>query len=221
MEEICRMSLKYSFKISVNIMFGCNNFCSYCIVHMCVAGENHEPKDIREIERDVAGWREGNHAPWTECQFLAESGKPNQLCTAASEIEGRKDWNVFVFVTSHRDLSDDDCCYGAIKKICRHLHLPLRSGESSRILKLMNRKYQESYLDLVDRIVKRLPGYFFDNRYYCRLSGRNRRGFLETMDMVEKVGLFGAFTFILFTKEQALRRRPWRIRCGRCHQESI
>ena len=114
----------------------------------------------------------------------------------SSKIEGLERIR---FMTSHpKDLSDELIdVMGHSKKICRHLHLPLQSG-SSDILKSMNRQYtKESYLDLVDRIRKGCPGYFLDNRYYCGLSGRNRRGFLRRPWMwCEKVGYDSAFTFI-------------------------
>ena len=113
---------KYSFKSGVNIMFGCNNFCSYCIVPYVRGRErSREPKDIiREIEVTGGRWRGGSHAAWTECQFLRkESGTPNQLCRAASgkskKIEGLERIR---FMTSHpKDLSDElIACYGTVKE---------------------------------------------------------------------------------------------------------
>ena len=101
-------------------------------------------------------------------------------------------------MTSHpKDLSDElIAVMGQSKKICRHLHLPLQSG-SSRILKLMNRKYtKESYLDLVDRIRKGCPDISLTTDIIVGFPGETEEDFLETMDVVEKVGFDSAFTFI-------------------------
>ena len=148
---------KYSFKTGVNIMFGCNNFCSYCIVPYVRGRErSREPKDIiREIERDVA---DGVKEVMLLGQNVNSYGKnlehPISFAKLLQEIEKIEGLERIRFMTSHpKDLSDElIAVMGQSKKICRHLHLPLQSG-SSRILKLMNRKYtKESSLDLVDRI---------------------------------------------------------------------
>ena len=192
---------KFSFKSGVNIMFGCNNFCSYCIVPYVRGRErSREPKDIiREIERDVA---DGVKEVMLIGQNVNSYGKnlenPISFAKLLQEIEKIEGLERIRFMTSHpKDLSDElIAVMGQSKKICRHLHLPLQSG-SSRILKLMNRKYtKESYLDLVDRIRKGCPDISLTTDIIVGFPGETEEDFLETMDVVEKVGFDSAFTFI-------------------------
>ena len=192
---------KYSFKTGVNIMFGCNNFCSYCIVPYVRGRErSRDPKDIiREIERDVA---DGVKEVMLLGQNVNSYGKnlenPISFAKLLQEIEKIEGLERIRFMTSHpKDLSDElIAVMGQSKKICRHLHLPLQSG-SSRILKMMNRKYtKESYLDLVDRIRKGCPDISLTTDIIVGFPGETEEDFLETMDVVEKVGFDSAFTFI-------------------------
>ena len=192
---------KYSFKSGINIMFGCNNFCSYCIVPYVRGRErSRNPKDIiREIEGLVA---DGVVEIMLLGQNVNSYGKnlehPISFAKLLQEIEKIEGLERIRFMTSHpKDLSDElIAVMGQSKKICRHLHLPLQSG-SSRILKLMNRKYtKESYLDLVDRIRKGCPDISLTTDIIVGFPGETEEDFLETMDVVEKVGFDSAFTFI-------------------------
>ena len=146
---------KFSFKSGVNIMFGCNNFCSYCIVPYVRGRErSREPKDIiREIEGLVAdGVCEINVNSYGK--NLDEPISFAQLLREVNKIEGLKRIR---FMTSHpKDLSDElILAMKECDKVCKHLHLPLQSG-SSRILKIMNRSYdKEKYLDEVKDCVSR------------------------------------------------------------------
>ena len=192
---------KFSFKSGVNIMFGCNNFCSYCIVPYVRGRErSREPKDIiREIERDVAdGVKEVMLLGQNVNSYGKNLEQPISFAKLLQEIEKIEGLERIRFMTSHpKDLSDElIAVMGQSKKICRHLHLPLQSG-SSRILKLMNRKYtKESYLDLVDRIRKGCPDISLTTDIIVGFPGETEEDFLETMDVVEKVGFDSAFTFI-------------------------
>lgn len=192
---------KYSFKTGVNIMFGCNNFCSYCIVPYVRGRErSREPKDIiREIERDVAdGVKEVMLLGQNVNSYGKNLEQPISFAKLLQEIEKIEGLERIRFMTSHpKDLSDElIAVMGQSKKICCHLHLPLQSG-SSRILKLMNRKYtKESYLDLVDRIRKGCPDISLTTDIIVGFPGETEEDFLETMDVVEKVGFDSAFTFI-------------------------
>ena len=153
---------KYPFKSGINIMFGCDNFCSYCIVPYVRGREkSREPKDIlREIESLVA---DGVVEVMLLGQNVNSYGKnlenPISFAQLLREVEKIEGLQRIRFMTSHpKDLSDELIeVMRDSKKICRHLHLPLQSG-STRILKAMNRKYtKESYLALVDRIRKEIP----------------------------------------------------------------
>lgn len=192
---------KYAFKSGVNIMFGCNNFCSYCIVPYVRGRErSRKPQDIlREIEhlaadevvevmllgQNVNSYGKNLDEPMTFAQLLLEIEK----------IEGIKRIR---FMTSHpKDLSDELIeVMGKSHKICNHLHLPLQSG-SSRILKEMNRRYdKEQYLALVAKIRAAVPDIALTTDIIVGFPGETEEDFLETMDVVEKVGYESAFTFI-------------------------
>lgn len=155
---------KYPFKTGVNIMYGCNNFCSYCIVPYVRGRErSREPEDIiSEIKGLVA---DGVVEVMLLGQNVNSYGKTLEnpvtfanLLRQVNEIEGLKRIR---FMTSHpKDLSDELIeAMAECDKVCTHLHLPLQSG-STEILKKMNRKYtKESYLSLVERIRERIQNY--------------------------------------------------------------
>ena len=191
---------KYPFKSGVNIMFGCNNFCSYCIVPYVRGRErSRKPEEIiAEIKRLVA---DGVVEIMLLGQNVNSYGKNleepmtfAQLLRKANQIEGLKRIR---FMTSHpKDLSEElidamrDC-----EKVCLHLHLPLQSG-SSRILKLMNRRYtKEQYLDLVDRIRAKVPDISLTTDIIVGFPGETEEDFLETLDVVRRVRYDSAFTF--------------------------
>lgn len=191
---------KFSFKSGVNIMFGCNNFCSYCIVPYVRGRErSRKPEEIiAEIKRLVA---DGVVEIMLLGQNVNSYGKNleepmtfAQLLRKANQIEGLKRIR---FMTSHpKDLSEElidamrDC-----EKVCLHLHLPLQSG-SSRILKLMNRRYtKEQYLDLVDRIRAKVPDISLTTDIIVGFPGETEEDFLETLDVVRRVRYDSAFTF--------------------------
>ena len=192
---------KYSFKSGVNIMFGCNNFCSYCIVPYVRGRErSREPKDIiREIEKLVA---DGVCEIMLLGQNVNSYGKTldnpitfAELLREVNKIEGLKRIR---FMTSHpKDLSDD--LIMAIKecdKVCKHMHLPLQSG-SSRVLKEMNRHYdKEKYLDEVKRLREQIPDIAITTDIIVGFPGETEEDFLETMDVVKRVRYDSAFTFI-------------------------
>jgi tRNA-2-methylthio-N6-dimethylallyladenosine synthase len=192
---------KFSFKSGVNIMFGCNNFCSYCIVPYVRGRErSRKPEDIiAEIKRLVA---DGVVEIMLLGQNVNSYGKNleqpvtfAQLLRQINEIEGLERIR---FMTSHpKDLSDG--LITAMKecsKVCPHLHLPLQSG-SSRILKIMNRHYtKEGYLELVERIRREIPDISLTTDIIVGFPGETEDDFEETMDVVRKVRYDSAFTFI-------------------------
>ena len=192
---------KYSFKSGVNIMFGCNNFCSYCIVPYVRGRErSRDPKAIiREIERLVA---DGVVEVMLLGQNVNSYGKtleqPMTFAQLLEEIEKIDGLERIRFMTSHpKDLSDELIeVMGRSKKICKHLHLPVQSG-SSRILEKMNRRYtKEQYLTLVDKIRAAVPDISLTTDIIVGFPGETEEDFQETLDVVRKVRYDSAFTFI-------------------------
>ncbi len=192
---------KFAFKSGVNITFGCNNFCSYCIVPYVRGRErSRKPEDIiAEIKRLVD---DGVVEVMLLGQNVNSYGKGldheinfSELLCRVEEIEGLERVR---FMTSHpKDLSDELIQVMAdSKKICRHLHLPLQSGSTS-ILEKMNRVYtKEEYLILANKIKDKIPNISLTTDIIVGFPGETEEDFLETLDVVEKVRFDSAFTFI-------------------------
>ena len=192
---------KFSFKSGVNIMFGCNNFCSYCIVPYVRGRErSRNPEDIiREIQGLVA---DGVVEVMLLGQNVNSYGKtlehPMTFAQLLTEIEKIEGLERIRFMTSHpKDLSDELIeVMKHSKKICKHLHLPVQSG-STEILKKMNRRYtKEQYLELVRKIKEAVPDISLTTDIIVGFPGETEEDFLETMDVVKKVRYDSAFTFI-------------------------
>ncbi|MFR5691243.1 MAG: tRNA (N6-isopentenyl adenosine(37)-C2)-methylthiotransferase MiaB [Lachnospiraceae bacterium] len=192
---------KYAFKSGINIMFGCNNFCSYCIVPYVRGRERSRKPEaiIREIERLV---KDGVSEVMLLGQNVNSYGKTldepitfAELLRRIEKIEGLKRIR---FMTSHpKDLSDELIeVMASSEKICKHLHLPVQSG-STRILKKMNRRYtKESYLELAEKIKKAVPDISLTTDIIVGFPGETEEDFQETLDVVRKVRYDSAFTFI-------------------------
>lgn len=192
---------KYPFKSGINIMFGCNNFCSYCIVPYVRGRErSRNPKDIiREIENLVA---DGVVEIMLLGQNVNSYGKnldsPMTFARLLQEIEKIEGLERIRFMTSHpKDLSDELIqVMKESKKICRHLHLPLQSG-STKILKEMNRRYtKEQYLTLAEKIRREIPDISITTDIIVGFPGETPEDVDETIDVVKKVKYDNAFTFI-------------------------
>lgn len=192
---------KYPFKSGINIMFGCNNFCSYCIVPYVRGRErSRNPKDIiREIENLVA---DGVVEIMLLGQNVNSYGKnleePISFAQLLREIEKIEGLERIRFMTSHpKDLSDE--LIQVMKesgKICRHLHLPLQSG-STRILQAMNRRYtKEQYLSLAEKIRKEIPDMAITTDIIVGFPGETLEDVEETIEVVKKIQFDNAFTFI-------------------------
>ncbi len=191
----------YTFKSGVNIMFGCNNFCSYCIVPYVRGRERSRRPEaiVKEVERLVS---DGVSEVMLLGQNVNSYGKTLEepvtfarLLRMLEPIEGLKRIR---FMTSHpKDLSDELIeTMAESRKICHHLHLPLQSG-SSRILKEMNRRYdKEKYLSLVEKIRKAIPDISLTTDIIVGFPGETEEDFEETLDVVEKAGYDTAFTFL-------------------------
>ncbi len=192
---------KYSFKSGINIMFGCNNFCSYCIVPYVRGRERSRKPDeiiseIKNLVKDgvievmLLGQNVNSYG-----KNLEESVSFPELLKMVEEIDGIERIR---FMTSHpKDLSDELIeVLATSKKICKHIHLPLQSG-SSRILKAMNRCYdKEQYLALVDKIRTRIPDISITTDIIVGFPGETYEDVLETVDVIKKAHFDNAFTFI-------------------------
>lgn len=192
---------KFSFKSGINIMFGCNNFCSYCIVPY-VRGRERSRKPEEIIEEIKLLVNDGVKEVMLLGQNVNSYGKNleenitfAQLLTRIEQIEGLERIR---FMTSHpKDLSDELIeVMKNSKKICKHLHLPLQSG-SSRILQQMNRRYtKEQYLDLALKIRREIPDIAITTDIIVGFPGETKEDVDETIDVVKTVKFDNAFTFI-------------------------
>ncbi len=191
---------KYPFRSGVNIMFGCDNFCSYCIVPYVRGRERSRSPEaiIEEIRRLVAdgvvevmllGQNVNSYG-----KTLAQSVSFAQLLARIEKIPGLRRIR---FMTSHpKDLSDELIAVMASSdKICRHLHLPVQSG-STRILEKMHRRYtKESYLALTEKIKAAIPDIALTTDIIVGFPGETEEDFLHTLDVVRQVRYSSAFTF--------------------------
>ena len=196
----------YSFKSGVNIMFGCNNFCTYCIVPYVRGREkSRTPDEILTEIRHLAG--DGVVEVMLLGQNVNSYGKglekPLSFASLLEEVEKVEGIERIRFMTSHpKDLSDELIeVMSRSEKICPHLHLPVQSG-SSRLLKRMNRHYtKESYLDLVHRLKSRIPDLSLSTDLIVGFPGETEEDFEETLRLVKEVEYDSAFTF-LYSKRQ-------------------
>ena len=199
--ETLPLERKYSYKSGVNIMFGCNNFCSYCIVPY-VRGRERS-RDPEEILCEIGRLVEDGVV---EIMLLGQNvnsygmGLPNpisfaELLRRVEKIEGLERIR---FMTSHpKDLSQELIdVMAASDKICHHLHLPVQSG-SDRLLKAMNRRYtREQYLELVKRLRDAIPDLAITTDLIIGFPGETDDDIEDTIDLIKKVQYDNAFTFI-------------------------
>ena len=200
---------------NVTIMYGCNNFCTYCIVPYVRGRErSRHPKDIiyeiQELAKEgykeitllgqnvnsylrVEKWKE-NGLDWEGINSFAT------LLRAINEIDGIERIR---FISPHpKDFTDDvieairDC-----DKVCKLIHLPLQSG-STKMLKIMNRRYtKEQYLELVDKMKAKIPGVVFTTDIIVGFAGETEEDFEDTLDVVDKVKFEQVYMFIYSIRE--------------------
>ncbi|ONI39809.1 tRNA (N6-isopentenyl adenosine(37)-C2)-methylthiotransferase MiaB [Candidatus Epulonipiscium fishelsonii] len=192
---------KYHFKACVNVTYGCNNFCTYCIVPYVRGRERSKNSEaiINEVTNLVS---EGTKEIMLLGQNVNSYGKTldppvsfAELLEKVSTIEGLKRIR---FMTSHpKDLSDELIdVMSRNKNICKSLHLPIQSG-SDKILKAMNRIYtQENYLNLVKKIKSIIPDITLTTDIIVGFPGETEEDFEETLKVVKEVKYLSAFTFI-------------------------
>lgn len=192
---------KYPFKSGINIMFGCNNFCTYCIVPYVRGREkSRRPEEILEEIRRLSA--DGVVEIMLLGQNVNSYGKNlengmtfAQLLREAEKIDGIERIR---FMTSHpKDLSDELIqVMKESKKICRHLHLPLQSG-STKILEAMNRHYtKEQFIALADKIRREIPDISLTTDIMVGFPGETPEDVEDTIDVIRRVGFDNAFTFI-------------------------
>ena len=192
---------KYSYKAGVNITFGCNNFCSYCIVPYVRGRErSREPREILKEIKELAedGVIEVTLLGQNVNSYGSDKKDYPTFSQLLEEIEKIDKIKRLRFMTSHpKDLSDELIeVMRKSKKICKHLHLPVQAG-SSRILELMNRYYsKEDYLLLVDKIRTAVPDISLTTDIIVGFPGETEDDFEETLDLMRKVRFDTAFTFI-------------------------
>lgn len=185
----------------VTIMYGCNNFCTYCIVpHVRGRERSRKPEDVLgEVRRLAAeGCREITLLGQNVNSYgkdLAESCDFAGLLMLLEEVEGLERVR---FMTSHpRDFSDRLInVIAGLNKVCEHIHLPVQAG-STRVLQLMNRSYSRGdYLDLVERIRSAIPGVSLTTDLIVGFPGETEDDFRQTVDLVQRVGFDSAYTFV-------------------------
>ena len=192
---------KYPFKSGINIMFGCNNFCSYCIVPYVRGRErSRRPEEILDEIRKLAA--DGVVEVMLLGQNVNSYGKnldaPMSFAQLLKEVERIDGIERIRFMTSHpKDLSDELIeVMKDSEKICRHLHLPLQSG-STRILKAMNRKYtKEQYVALAEKIKREIPDISLTTDIIVGFPGETKEDVDDTVEVIRRVGFDNAFTFI-------------------------
>lgn len=188
-------------KAWVNIIYGCNNFCSYCIVPYVRGREkSRKPEDIlKEVEElSKQGFLEINLLGQNVNSYGKDLEEPitfPELLRRVNSIDGIRRIR---FITSHpKDLSDElimamrDC-----EKVCEHIHLPVQAG-SNRILEKMNRRYtREHYISLVEKLRKAVPEVAITTDIIVGFPGETEEDFRDTLDLVKTVEFDSAFTFI-------------------------
>ena len=195
---------KYPFRASVNISFGCNNFCTYCIVPYVRGRErSRRPEDIvKEVQCLAdAGVIEimllGQNVNSYGKGLVSESGEDITFAGLLRMIEKVDKIKRIRFMTPHpKDFSDELIeVIADSKKICRHIHLPFQAG-SNNVLKRMNRRYtKESYLELADRIKKRIPEIALTTDIIVGFPGETEEDFEDTLDVVRQVRYQSAYMF--------------------------
>ncbi len=192
---------KSKFQASVNIMYGCDNFCTYCIVPYVRGRErSREKQDILNEIKKLAdnGVKEIVLLGQNVNSYGKTAKNPASFPNLLRDINNINGIERIRFMTSHpKDLSDDliyamrDC-----EKVCNYLHLPFQSG-SNKILEKMNRRYtKEKYIELTDKIKSEIPDILLSTDIIVGFPGETEDDFLDTLDVVDKVGFSTAFTFI-------------------------
>ena len=194
---------EYDFKAYVNIMQGCNNFCTYCIVPYTRGRErSRAPEPVLEEIRCLA------EAGTKEIMLLGQNvnsyagvdqnGVKWSFARLLREVDRIPGIERIRFMTSHpRDLSDELIqCFAELKHLCRQIHLPVQAG-SDKVLKEMNRHYDSAhYLELIEKLRAACPEISISTDIIVGFPGETDEDFMSTIELVNKVRYDSAFTFI-------------------------
>ena len=179
----------FDHKALVNIMFGCNNFCTYCIVPYTRGREKSRAPEaiVAEVKGLVADGVK-------EIMLLGQNSFA-ELLKMLNDVDGLE--RIRFMTSNPKDLSDELIeAFAVCDKLCRNLHLPIQSG-SNRVLKRMNRKYtREDYLKLIEKLRKTVPNITLSTDIIVGFPGETNEDFEETLSIVKEVEYDSAFTFI-------------------------
>ncbi len=184
----------------VNIIYGCNNFCSYCVVPFVRGRErSRRPEDIlSEINALCdAGVKEITLLGQNVNSYGKGLGDETTFPELLKRIDGETDIKRIRFMTSHpKDLTDElISCYGRLVSLCEHIHLPVQSGSDS-ILEKMNRRYTKAhYLSLIEKLRQRVPHIAISTDIIVGFPGETESDFCDTIELMEKVRFDAAYTF--------------------------
>ncbi len=195
----------------VTIMRGCDNFCAYCVVPYVRGREASRPPEriVSEVKELVAA---GAREVTLLGQNVNSYGKKEGLCSFAgllervSKVEGLERIR---FVTSHpKDLSDElVAAFGAVDKLCNHIHLPVQSG-ANPVLKRMNRKYtRETYMERIEKLRSVRPDIAVTTDFIVGFPGESREDFEMTLALLGEVEFDTLFAFAYSDRPQAPARR--------------
>lgn len=192
---------KDGIKAWVTVMYGCDNYCSYCIVPY-VRGRERS-RSIEDITNEVMtigrqGFKEITLLGQNVNSYGKDFEEKSTFAKLLSEINNLDSIERIRFMTSHpKDLSNELIfAIRDYKKVCEHLHLPIQSG-STRILNEMNRKYtKEHYLGLAEKIRQNIPDISLTTDIIVGFPGETGEDFDETIDLMERVRFDSAYTFL-------------------------
>lgn len=191
-------------KALVNITYGCNNFCTYCIVPYTRGREKSRSLEnvVCEVKKLVAdGAIEVMLLGQNVNSFIDDKGNTfPTLVRAINDIEGLE--RIRFMTSNPKDLSDELIeCYRTCEKLCKHIHLPVQSGSSS-VLKRMNRRYDRNkYIDIINKLKLACPDIAITTDIIVGFPGETEAEFEDTLSLVEYVKYDSAFTFIYSPRE--------------------
>lgn len=188
----------FDHKALVNIMFGCNNFCTYCIVPYTRGREkSRAPEAIVDEVKDLVadGVKEIMLLGQNVNSYDGNGTSFAELLKMLNDVDGLE--RIRFMTSNPKDLSDELIeAFAVCDKLCRNLHLPIQSG-SNRVLKRMNRKYtREDYLKLIEKLRKTVPDITLSTDIIVGFPGETNEDFEETLSIVKEVEYDSAFTFI-------------------------